>query len=879
MRNVYYQSVGNPLQLDRLPATRPETEMLPPRVPLGSQLRRLAVSLSYIAAAVLVTFLLCWPPGLVWLEPYDLLFAGPVVAIGLGVGIATGQVRWLLQPLFLAGVAFLCLNPDIPWSLQVVLASIMVGVLVYSFGRHWSVVCTGTPLPRSNAEPLRLDWQRQLFVMAGIAALLTGAVLWSGALILKFAVLTLPLAAAAVRRPDGLRSSRWRVVFDSLVSWFTFDPRPLPGLLRSPVGPASHRVSLAALVAVLAAVMLVRWADSPLPRLHQWTLAEHQSVAQQLDTRGASSFEHSRYGGVIWGPAFIALILLPVTLPWAIAISLTIPVLLEAAAQREQANSANNVETMLADLRRSPDLTERNSLYLGRVVEDGSPVLVPRTVFQEHAHGLGDSGSGKTSLFLCPLIEQLVMSGNCSVIVLDLKADSLELLATLQASAEAVRRERGVSLRLKSFSNQADRATFAFNPMTQPFWKKFDLLTRTDILCGANGLTYGTDYGQGYYSSANAAVLYHALKTFPHVATFTELAECIGNVIMSADKRKLHPEIRKAGVHVHEVIKRLAACEPLNVTASTGHAPDVVEQAIDLTQVFQQPQLLYFHLSATLSPSGAPEMARLVNYMLLAAATQTERRHPVFLVIDEFQRMVASNLEYMMQLARSMGVGVILANQSMQDLKKSSTNLIPAIEANCRLRQWFSVSSSDDQQRVINGSGLTVDRVLGCSAKSSITGLGPVSYSETEQVVPRFTLNDVLLTSDHPFRSFLRISRGAGYAQYGGLPVIIESNYHISAEEYQRRKSLPWPTGPGTFVPRQAVGQDTGEGSQSTPSGPQWTEEVIGEDRAPLSPADTEAIDALFQQFGQSMPKLEPSPPNDPPAKPIEQPRRRRKRT
>jgi len=153
-------------------------------------------------------------------------------------------------------------------------------------------------------------------------------------------------------------------------------------------------------------------------------------------------------------------------------------------------------------------------------------------------------------------------------------------------------------------------------------------------------------------------------------------------------------------------MKRLAACEPLIVTASTGHSSEVVQQAIDLTQVFQEPRLLYFHLSATLSPSGAPEIARLVNYMLLAAATQTKRRHPVFLVIDEFQRMVASNLEYMLQLARSMGVGVILANQSMEDLKKSTTNLIPAIEANCRLRQWFSVSSSDDQQRLINASGL-----------------------------------------------------------------------------------------------------------------------------------------------------------------------------
>jgi len=65
--------------------------------------------------------------------------------------------------------------------------------------------------------------------------------------------------------------------------------------------------------------------------------------------------------------------------------------------------------------------------------------------------------------------------------------------------------------------------------MTQPFWTKFDLLTRTDILCGANGLTYGTDYGQGFYSSSNAGITHHTLKAFPHVSTFKELAECIGN--------------------------------------------------------------------------------------------------------------------------------------------------------------------------------------------------------------------------------------------------------------------------------------------------------------------------------------------------------------
>jgi hypothetical protein len=218
----------------------------------------------------------------------------------------------------------------------------------------------------------------------------------------------------------------------------------------------------------------------------------------------------------------------------------------------------------------------------------------------------------------------------------------------------------------------------------------------------------------------------------------------------------------------------------------------------------------------------------------------------------------------MLQLARSMGVGVILANQSMQDLRKSTTNLIPAIEANCRLRQWFSVSSSDDQLRLVRSSGMTIDTATTVSQSRSSDGKSSSSVSQAERPVERFTLNDVLLTSDHPFRSFLRISRGAGYAQYGGLPVIIESGYHITSEEYQRRRGLPWPTGPGTFVPRPTLPGDSNAGGISpTPSAAagsetRWSEEVIGEDNsAQVGVEDMGAIDELFRQL---KPESRPAP-------------------
>jgi hypothetical protein len=120
-------------------------------------------------------------------------------------------------------------------------------------------------------------------------------------------------------------------------------------------------------------------------------------------------------------------------------------------------------------------------------------------------------------------------------------------------------------------------------------------------------------------------------------------------------------------------------------------------------------------------------------------------------------------------------------------------------------------------------------------------------------VVPRITMNDILLTNDHPFRSFLRIRRGDGYAQYGGLPVIIETKYHISEEEYRRRKSMPWPDEPGMFIPRDTIRKPM-SGHAPTSPGIISTEEVIGGSNKRLSKAEEESIQQMFEVCRESMP-------------------------
>ena len=821
MRDIYYQSVGNPSQTDRLPATRPATELISVD-PKSMWLLSLHSSMlcSIVGTAILLIYRV---PGLAWLDPYDLLLTMPVILWALTNALQEKSLDRVLDPIVLLAIGIACLNYRVPVTIRAVLTALMLGVFVYQYGRHCVAFITAPPMARDDSNAVRAGAVLSLRFLAGGIAILLALMFRLNWPLIKLAVVTLPVAMLLSQTPRRLLTPRWKYFSRCLTLWFSYNPKQLPGVLQSPAGTLIHRVALTILVTELTSISLLTWDRDLIPTAIG--MASQQQAA--VDATSSNVLEKLKHTSITWFLTFAGISSLPLLLPLALAVGTTTPVVLEAGLEAQQSIGVNETQAIVADIQHSNDPIEKDSIFLGRVVQDGSPVLVPRKIFTEHAHGLGDSGSGKTSLFLCPLIEQLAASGDCSIIVIDLKADTLELLATLTAAAEKLRNERGTSIPVKCFSNQADRSSFAFNPMTQSFWSKFDLLTKTDILCGANGLTYGTEYGQGYFSSANSAVLYHALKSFPHVKTFEELADCIGNVIKNAKSNELHAEIKKAGVHVQEVMKRLANCGPLNVTSSTGHEADVVDQAIDLTQPFLTPQFLYFHLSATLSPSGAPEIGRLVNYMLLAASTQTERKHQVFLVIDEFQRMVAGNLEYMLQLARSMGVGVILANQSMEDLKKSNLNLIPPIEANCRLRQWFSVSSSEDQERLIKSSGETVDIEYSRRSEETSEGNLRYSYSEKETKVPRITFNDILLTSDHPFRSFLRIGRGAGYAQYGGLPFIVESQFHISEKEYQRRRAMPWPTLPGMMPPPN----QTPRRPDAIPSGPTFTQDVVGDSK------------------------------------------------
>ena len=790
-RPSFYSERDNPIRLDRLPAEPTETAFREADAAMTTRLRALLSAVALVAAADGVAW---------WLHAYgnssvgSLLRALLMAAVLMSVmsrcaarftGVLTRLV-YLFASVALVWITSIATWLEVETPLILLAAAVPSALLIAGFLDHWLDECTTSPFPREERLRLLRRWRlsRNLLIAVPVVAAVVYTVFGGFAALAAAGLVVAGGWLAAVSASGRRPMSPAKALESWLASGHTH--HAIPGRFRSPAGILSVRQGLTVAVGFLVASSLR--AVFPLP------------------------------------PTVPTLLVLglPPLVSWGL--------IAQAAACRCDGLPPSRWHQFIRDLQRSDNPIERRSYYMGRLL-DGSPLLLPFNLVMEHMHFLGGSGTGKTSLGLMPFIEQTIGFGDVSVIVIDLKGDSRELPATMIAAAEALQRDRGITLPYKYVSIASHLATYAFNPQTQPEFTRLSSFEKTDLVAGAAGLYYGADYGPAFYTAANTGVLNQTYQDYPDTTDFAALTEQAGYVLNNAHKSELHPEIRRNGAHVHEVLKRLSKIDPLNVAPPGEWPEDVVEHAIDIVDVFRNPQLLYFHLPSAASPGNAPQFARFVGFLTIAFASMVERKVPVVLVIDEFQRMASQNFEYMLQLARSMGVGIILSNQSLQDLQTETVDLRSIVETNTRYRQWFSINALEDRQRVMELCGETVEYFTTYSESQGPNG-PTLSKTVSEQIQPRFNTNEIADISDHPLRSLVFIPRGAGYAQYGGLPFVVETDFHLSQSEYERRKAMEWPSGDvGTFVPDQL--RPSGKDPAPRRRSPVITTEIIGENVGP----------------------------------------------
>jgi hypothetical protein len=768
VRPTYHQHVGNPLQRNQLPGTRPRQEWA------HESLREVIRHFTANAALLLL------------------------VASGAGA---------------LAGMAF---HGVVPVLILFIPAALIGSFFCHQFGKHYAYHTTAAPLDRATADVLRRRFTRSGLTFCGVFAL--GLLPFAlepmphPGHLFSFRLTVVPVcAAAAVSLLHCMNRLpvTFRAFCDALASWCAYNrgEADAPGLFRSPAGTAAGRVGLMAVCGFFTGVLLgagafQAWEGRTLVAASPFSYSD-TSAEPLLEFLGQHLLEA------------VATAFAPAALTLGIAFLAAAPILADCRGVQLQA-ARTTWRDRAATLAASSDPIERDSYPAGFVDHDGSPLLVPLRVFDGHAWVLGDTESGKTSMGLAPFVEWLAAQGRHSVVVIDLKGDDLALFGALREGTAAGRRRSRRRIPLRYFTNEIGKATYGFNPLLQSNRSRLSRYQLTHTLCAAMNAVHGVHYGERWFSLAGLTNVAETFRQFRDIQSFRDLAKRLDYMIINAKRDVLHNEVRKAGLEPQLILRQLASIGALNVAAST-YSAEVMERAIDFSaerSPFTEPQSYYFYLSTALGPGGAGEIARLVAHTLITAAKTTppnRRRNRVYLVIDEWPEMLSANLAYVLRQARSLGVSVILANQSMQDVRNPKLDLLPVLMSNCRFRQWFAVSNVDDQELLAKLSGHTVEHLRSYSHQQGPNG-ATVGESFTELVQPRLNINDIRLASDDRSKSIIQITSGDGYARHGGFPFVVRTPFHISREEFEARRDAPWPDGDvGTFPARDDDDDEPGD--------------------------------------------------------------------
>ncbi|MFN0135690.1 MAG: type IV secretion system DNA-binding domain-containing protein [Phycisphaerae bacterium] len=466
-------------------------------------------------------------------------------------------------------------------------------------------------------------------------------------------------------------------------------------------------------------------------------------------------------------------------------------------------------------LRESRDSLETEHVWLGVAIETDSPVIMHRQLAAEHVHLMGSTGSNKTSVGVTQLLEQLI-GPDSSLLVLDLKGD-MALFEAARLAAQNAKDRRGASrpIRFRWITTESDRTSYVFNPLNQSYMRRLPTLERTQILARAVGLEHGEGYGRGHFSSQNRNALLKLFAACPDVDSFRKLHE------EGRRQKKLFTSWeREHASDMFSAIFTLANIDALNLTKRDHVDPLVLQNAIDMSELVHHPNIAYFRLPATSQAAANREVGKLAIYSLLTAIRQSGQcSRQIYIVIDEFQQLVSTDLAVVLQQARSYGVGVIMAHQTQSDLKLPEADMTQAVEENTHFKQIFSVNDLGHRQSLEKLSGEALYHLAawkqgfeayGDGVLEPDVGLNPVDpcaedapVNVTPQVGPRLRANDLIEMSARQNVSLVQFKRNVGYGQYDGHSFLIRTDYHIPRKTYLGRMSAAWPSlqsAPGTIV-------------------------------------------------------------------------------
>jgi hypothetical protein len=324
------------------------------------------------------------------------------------------------------------------------------------------------------------------------------------------------------------------------------------------------------------------------------------------------------------------------------------------------------------------------------------PLALSATDSLRHVHALGPTGSGKSTLLL-NLITQDIAAGRAVVVIEpkgDLIAAVLERIPSDRIGdvvlLDPTDTERPVGLNPLALDGRspelaADQLLGLFHSLYAAHWGP-----RTHDILGASLLTLARLPGMTL--AALPLLLTDAgfrRRVVPKVADPIGLAP-----FWSAYEAWSEAERTAA---IAPVMNKL---RPLLLRPEMRTIVGQTRQSFDLRRVFTERKILLVSLSkGLLGPETSALLGSLVVSQLWQAtlgrsAIPPERRHPVFVYVDEFQDYMHLPLDFADALtqARGLGVGFVAAHQYMHQLDPSMRS---AVLANAQSRVAFRLPGED----------------------------------------------------------------------------------------------------------------------------------------------------------------------------------------
>jgi hypothetical protein len=128
------------------------------------------------------------------------------------------------------------------------------------------------------------------------------------------------------------------------------------------------------------------------------------------------------------------------------------------------------------------------------------------------------------------------------------------------------------------------------------------------------------------------------------------------------------------------------------------------KDGIDFRDILNKKKILLVKLSQGLIGSsnafllGSLITAKLYQYAQERQRMDKSKRHPFFFYMDEFQNFITPSMEALLSGARKFGLGLILAHQNLEQLKKNDAQLTNSLLSNAGVQAIFRLGVADGKK-------------------------------------------------------------------------------------------------------------------------------------------------------------------------------------